>query len=729
MRRTQREENVVFGLDIGTRSVVGTVGYMMEDRFYVVAQKARGHETRAMLDGQIHDIGKVASTIRVIKQELEQETGIDLTDVCIAAAGRVLRTVQTSYEESYEEEKNITEEDIYNIESKAVEKAYGEFLASGKADVKFFLVGYTVKHYYMNGYKIANLEGHTVEKVALDLIATFLPQDVVDGLYRACERAGLNVANLTLEPIAAIRVAIPESYRMLNLALIDVGAGTSDICVTDEGTIIAYGMIPEAGDHLTETIAQKCLVDFNTADQIKIDASQNETVVYHDIMGLEKKITQQEIGEMLNPQVEAMADHVVDMIKELNGDSAVQAVFVVGGGGRIPGYTEAIAKRMNIAEERVALRGEEVMKNIVFPQDDEIAHDSLIVTPIGICLSYYAESNNFVFVSFNGVQTKIYDNGRLAIVDAAMQAQFPNEDLFPKRGQELKFTVNGEPRTVRGVPGEAAVIRLNGKPADIHSRIHKGDIIEVEPSTMGDAGAMRIESLAEYVSRFNVNVGGKTVAVSRFATVGGEPATAYYDIKPGDEVKVLDYDTAEQIAQLLDIPLGPDTVIYVNNERAERDTPVYENFKIEFKQPEEVIMDSYRDFPDAEEVAQRIEEEGEDYTEPDTYASLYADEEEDEDDDAYVPPVQGTATAGGLRGPGQGFGKKEISRPLHVVVNDHPVILTGKAEYVFVDIFDFIDFDLSKPEGRAIVTQVNGREPDYMQKLNPNDKIEVFWKK
>ena len=96
------------------------------------------------------------------------------------------------------------------------------------------------------------------------------------------------------------------------------------------------------------------------------------------------------------------------------------------------------------------------------------------MTPIGICLSYYAESNNFVFVSFNDQQIKIYDNGRLAIVDAAMQAAFPNEDLFPKRGQELKFKVNGETRTVRGVPGEAAVIRLNGKPADIHARIHTG---------------------------------------------------------------------------------------------------------------------------------------------------------------------------------------------------------------------------------------------------------------
>ena len=716
MKRTQREENVVFGLDIGTRSVVGTVGYMQEGKFYVVAQQIRSHETRAMLDGQIHDIGKVASTIRVIKQALEQDTGIELTDVCIAAAGRVLRTVQTHYEEEYEEDKSITQENVYNIESKAVEKAYNEFLSSGKHDEKFFLVGYTVKHYYMNGYKIVNLEGHTCKKVALELIATFLPQDVVDGLYKACERADLNVANLTLEPIAAIRVAIPESYRMLNLALVDVGAGTSDICVTSEGAIIAYGMLPEAGDTLTETIAQKCLVDFNTADQIKIDASDNEVVTYYDIMGLEKKISDKDIQKMIKPQVDAMADHVTDTIKKLNGDQAVQAVFVVGGGGRIPGYTEAIAGRMDIEQERVALRGEDVMKNVIFPEDDAIKRDSLIVTPIGICLSYYDEANNFVYVSFNGVQTKIYDNGRLAIADAAVQAAFPNEDLFPKRGAELKFNINGKQRTVRGEPGEAAVIRLNGKPADIHSRIHANDIIEVEPSTAGNAGSAKISSLAEYVSKFNVNVNGQNVSVSRFATVGGEPQTEYYEIQSGDEVKVLDYDTAQQIAQLLDIELTPDTAIFVNNERAELDTPVYENFKVEFKQPEEMLMDNYKDFPDADDK--------EHLDAGPSLKELYPDDE----DEAHVSGGTGSnasaAAVESVPAATAGAGKK-----LTVTVNDQPVILSGKSDYVFVDVFDFIDFDLTKPNGRSIVTLLNGLTPDYMQALHANDKIEIYWQK
>ena len=701
----QSKEGVVFGLDIGTRSVVGTVGYMKSGKFHVIAQKVQKHETRAMLDGQIHDIGKVGMTIRNVTEMLEQDTDIHLTDVCIAAAGRVLHTVQTTYEEEYPEGHEVTDEDIYNLDSKAVQKAYAQFLESNTSDMKFYLVGYSTMHYYLNGYQIANLEGHKAGKVSVDLIATFLPDDVVDGLYKACERADLQVVNLTLEPIAAIMVAIPEKFRMLNLALIDVGAGTSDICITDDGTITAYGMIPVAGDHLTEMIAQYCLVDFNTADQIKIDASHMDKVEYTDIMGLTKTISSKDVQKIIKPLVDSMAAQVTEQIKKLNGDKPVSAVFVVGGGGRIPGYTKAIAKDMNISEERVALRGEEVMKDIVFLQEDGIEKDSLMVTPLGICISFYEECNNFVFVSFNGQQTKIYDNGRLAIVDAAMQASFPNEDLFPKRGQELLFNVNGQERVVRGEPGEAAVITLNGKPADIHTRIRANDMIEVQRSTAGEPAKTRIEMLPEFKTSFNVNVNGKNVQASRFATVNGQPQTAFYDIQTGDEVHVLDYDTAAQIAKLMDIELTTDIVIRVNNEKADGDTPVYENFKVEFRSKEEDIMESYRDFPDADEIA--VEEENAEALE-DAEEAIRAD---DPDAVRVDSPV-----------------KRILARDLHVTVNDNPIVMHGKAEYIFVDIFDYIDFDLSQSKGRSIVTQLNGNTPDYMQQLREGDRIEVYWK-
>ena len=103
--------NNVFGLDIGTRNVVGTVGYQTDDKeFVVTAQYVREHETRAMLDGQIHDIGRVAKTIKEVKDELEKQTGQPLEEVCIAAAGRVLKTVTTHVEYEYAQESVVTGE-------------------------------------------------------------------------------------------------------------------------------------------------------------------------------------------------------------------------------------------------------------------------------------------------------------------------------------------------------------------------------------------------------------------------------------------------------------------------------------------------------------------------------------------------------------------------------------------------------------------------------------------
>ena len=265
-------------------------------------------------------------------------------------------------------------------------------------------------------------------------------------------------------------------------------------------------MIPMAGDALTETIARHCLVDFGTAEQIKKDAGIMKEITYKDIMGLQQSITKGELLEVVNPVIESMALQVADKIKELNGGKSVSAVFVVGGGGKIEGYTERLAEELGIQKERVAVRGGEVLQSVEF-LEDHIVKDSLLVTPVGICLSFYEQSNNFIFVDFNGQRVKLYDNNMLAVVDAAMQAEFEKEGLFPKRGKELNFRVNGKTRIVRGQLGEAAVIRVNGEEADIHTPIRRGDKIEVVPSTAGDAAAMELGALNEFgdVIRVTVN--------------------------------------------------------------------------------------------------------------------------------------------------------------------------------------------------------------------------------
>ena len=490
--RTSIKDDLVFGLDIGTRSIVGVVGYMDRTGFHVVAMAQKEHDTRAMLDGQIHDIYKVGDTIRFVKNELERQLERQLSDVCIAAAGRVLRTVNATAEYEFEEETRVTQEHIYSLNLLAVEKAHMQ-INSAESNIQFYCVGNTPIKYKLNEFDITNLEGHKANKIGVELIATFLPDEVVDGLYEAVEYAGLQVASLTLEPIAAMNIAIPQQYRLLNIGLIDVGAGTSDICLTKDGSIIAYGMIPLAGDEITEVIAKNYLVDFNTAEKIKIAAGGdvNEPIVFNDIMGIEQTITVDEILKIADNSVDTMAKNTADKIVELNGGKPVNAVFVVGGGGKITGYTDKIADYLGIARQRVAVRGPEVLTTVDF-RVDNFKKDSLYVTPIGICTNYYTQKNNFIFVNVNNERIKLYDNNHLTVVDAVMQIGFPNERLFPRRGKELEFTVNGKTHLVRGTAGEGAVVTLNGRLANLNSSIEQNDIIEVKESTIGEPAKMTV---------------------------------------------------------------------------------------------------------------------------------------------------------------------------------------------------------------------------------------------
>lgn len=711
------QEDLVFGLDIGTRSIVGVVGFQDRKGFHVVAMAQQEHETRAMLDGQIHDIYKVGDTIRKVKNDLERQLDRQLSDVCIAAAGRVLRTVNATAEYAFEEETRVTQEHIYSLNLLAVEKAHMQINRESDK-IRFYCVGNTPVNYRLNGFDITNLEGHKADKISVELIATFLPEEVVDGLYEAVGYAGLKVASLTLEPIAAMNIAIPEQYRLLNIGLIDVGAGTSDICLTKDGSIIAYGMIPFAGDEITEIIAKTYLVDFNTADKIKKLASDNAegTVTFADIMGLEQTIPSADIIKTANQVVDTMAKDTADKIIELNGGKPVSAVFVVGGGGKIAGYTQKVAEYLGIQKERVAVRGPEVLTTVEFMVDN-FKKDSLYVTPVGICTNYYTQKNNFIFVNVNNERVKLYDNDKLTIVDAVMQVGFPNEKLFPRRGKELNFTVNGKMRLVRGQAGEGAVVQLNGRQTNLNARIEQNDIITVQESGVGEPAHMTIEQLEEFQATIEFIVNGKRVPCPKFAYVNGELKSGFYDIQDGDQIQMENFYTVAQLFEFMDYDItGYD--VYVNNELADKDTKVYENFSVK--------TSAITEHAGYEEISEEndgydTEEQTEDIA--DTAGNSQAD-----DDTPLSGENAGTQTgsADTAAQEVQGMSSQAV-RNITILINGQPVRLTGKKDYILVDLFQYYEFDLSKPKGN-IVLKLNGQEGIYTAPLHDGDVVDLYWK-
>ena len=722
----------VFGLDIGTRNVVGTVGYRTDDEeFVVVAQHIRQHETRAMLDGQIHDIARVARTIGSVKTELEKQIGQPLTEVCIAAAGRVLKTVTTHVEYEYAEESVVTGEDTHTLNLLGIEKAQEVLKENNDTKYKFYCVGYSVVKYYLNDEPFISLEDHKATRIGEDIIVTFLPEDVVDGLYAAVGHVGLNVANMTLEPIAAINVAIPENFRMLNIALVDVGAGTSDISLTRDGSIIAYGMIPCAGDELTEVLVQYFLVDFKTAEAMKLASTTEKEVTYKDIMSISHTIPAEEVWEVLKPVVDKIATDVAAKIKELNGDKTVSACFVVGGGGKVHGFTEKLAEQLDLPQERVALRGEEVLGEVIFQQED-IEKDPLLVTPIGICLNYYEQKNNFIMVRFNGERLKLYDNNRLTIVDAALQAGFPNDQLFPKRGMPINFTVNGAHRIVRGEAGEPAIVTMNGKPAHINTPLEPNCEIEIEPSTAGDAAVYTIGQLEEYTkSSITFQINGYPVVCPKFFQVNGSLEPGSYEIQEGDEIETRNFYTVSQIADFMDLVVDDEREILVNNREASMDTLVYENFSVEWyeKDFDSSVFQSHKSY--SLEAEEREKEKKEQELEASLKEEAFGEGSEGESaSEIAVNEEEGLLTEQTQMEsvPEEESEPQPETTMIVVYVNGEAVELMGKDSYIFVDIFDRITFDLQAGRGRAIATLINGRDAQFSEQIFDGDQIELYWK-
>ncbi len=671
------KETLYFGLDIGTRTVVGVVGYKESDKFVIVDYEARSHEERAMMDGQIHDIQKVSKVVYDVKHSLENRLQTKLKEVAIAAAGRSLRTQIVEIKQDYEEIQEFSPAHIHHLELQGVEQAKVERQTKDN-EVEYFCVAYSVINYYLDGYVIGNLEGHKGQSIGAKIIATFLPKQVIDSLYSVTERAELSVGHLTLEPIAAINAVIPEQIRLLNLALVDVGAGTSDIAITKEGSVVAYGMIPLAGDEVTEAIIHKYLVDFDTAEMIKIKATTESQIQFSDIMGLSQTISSEEVRETIKPIIQNLGDKVSEKIKELNGDNSPNAVFCVGGGTQMNGFIKELANNLELPEERVGVRSTSQIINII--DKVGILNSPEMITPVGICLTaVQSKYNQFTVVSLNGNKIQLLNAKKLNVMDVLIQSGIEHTLIFPKKGETLMFKINGERIRIKGENSSPATILLNGQQATLQDLIRDGDVIELEWGMVGKNATMSIKEL-DYKFK-TIHIEGKEILLP-LIKVNGEDTTLDYNICSNDNIDIVNITTLENFTEYLGIDVL-DKIVTVNLNTVDID--------YQLKEGDSVLFDQM----------------------PQQTLSVVKDSEK----------MLGTSI-------GSTHAQEEVyNENLYIIANNKTVVLPQKKEgYIFASIFDFIDFDLSTPQG-TIQLEHNGVPGSLASPIENGDVLKIYWKK
>ena len=516
----KQDQSLIYALDIGTRSIIGVAGRVSDERLEVLAIEKEEHGRRAMLDGQIEDIEQVAKVARRVTERMEAKLGCKLTRVCVAAAGRALRTERGRYAMDLPQVQRIGSDIISQLESGAVSDAESRLSEEPDPQRRSYLVGYTVSGYLLDRYPLATLKDHNGQQLEAEVVATFLPSEVVESLYTVMEAAGLEVASLTLEPIAALNAVIPADLRLLNLVLADIGAGTTDIAICRDGAVVGYTMATTAGDEITETLMRRFLIDFATAERMKMQINE-PSVAYRDVLGFEQSVAGTEIQETLQGAAKSLAQEIAQRVTDING-APPSAMFLAGGGSKLLGLKELVAEALGMDQRRVALAGNNYDIS-AFSREYEI-NDPEYATPLGIAVSagLWLISDSYR-IMLNGKPAKLFRSGSLTVLDLLMMNGYTSADLVGRTGRSLSVTVDGQRLTFRGESAAPCVLRRNGEDARPSALVYAGDSIEFTPAVPGASAQRTPGDLlgADYAGGVLIN---------------GRPASLDTPLRSGDQV-------------------------------------------------------------------------------------------------------------------------------------------------------------------------------------------------
>ncbi|NLN16558.1 MAG: hypothetical protein GX182_04455 [Firmicutes bacterium] len=696
----------IFALDIGTRKIAGILMEQRGDRYYIHAAAVEEQAPGAMVDGQIHDVTQVARTIAIVRDRLAHSTGKELTEVAVAAAGRSLVTADGSIQRSLLRSEPITREIVAALELEAVDAAVRQLTQDSQRE-DYLCVGYHVRESQLDGQPLASLIGQRGRRAQLDVIATLLPRIVVDSLRSALGLAGLRMASITLEPHAAINAIVPPSMRQLNIALVDIGAGTSDIAVTRENKVTGFGMVPIAGDEVTAAIAGAFLLDFSVAEQVKRQLKASP-IHCQDVVGNDLELLPEKVQEAAAPAVDKLARAIAQVILQLNGEPP-QAVLCIGGGSLTRTLIDALSRHLNLPANRIGIRDRQSVPRV---EGCPEFTGPMAVTPIGIAMAALQDQAlAAVPVRINGASVQLLQLARRTVKDILFAAGFSPKQLFGLPGPSIAVEVDGRPVILPGTLGEPAPIQVNGQPADLHTKIHPHDEITVGPARDGSAPTVLVKDLVKYDGTpiwFTVN-GEKREFVPQIL-VNGQGVDPGHPLQDGDEVTTR--GTINTVADLLreigyeavgTFPYTIDDVehywqaepeVFVNGRRAALATALTKGDEISIRPRE--------DKPTLASVAAKL-----------GLADISITVDFNGQKVTLTSPALSRLRVNG----------ETVHEDAELKAHDRIAILEPRP-FILSDIFRFVAFDPPQ-KGGALKIQVNGQAAGFTTPINEGDSITI----
>ncbi|MGD7008510.1 cell division protein FtsA [Metabacillus sp. 84] len=344
---------IFVSLDIGTSSVKVIIGEMADDALNVIG--VGNVKSEGLKKGSIVDIDETVHSIKKAVEQAERMVGIPLKRVVVGVAGNHVHLQECHGVVAVSSEnREIANEDVRRV----IEAAQVMSIPPERE-----IIDVIPRQFIVDGLDEIN-DPRGMLGVRLEMEGTIITgsKTILHNLLRCVERAGLEITDICLQPLAAGSVALSRDEKNLGVAMIDIGGGSTTIALFEQGHLRSSSVLPIGGEHLTKDLSIGLRTATEEAERIKVkhghafyDHASPDEVFEVSIIGTDQKqqFNQLEISDIIEARLEELFEMVQHELARLGVRDMPGGFVLTGGTVSMPGVLE-LAQDMLQSSVRIA---------------------------------------------------------------------------------------------------------------------------------------------------------------------------------------------------------------------------------------------------------------------------------------------------------------------------------------------------------------------------------------
>ncbi|HQQ12239.1 MAG TPA: cell division protein FtsA [Bacteroidales bacterium] len=377
-----KTSEIIVGLDIGTTKIACIVGRRNENGKIDILGYGRS-ESIGVKRGMVSNIEDTVQSIKKAVEEASISSGVDIKYVNVGIAGQHIKSLQhrgSLIREVHDKEINRLEIDKLNNDMYKLSMAAGEEI-----------IDVIPQDYIIDGEQgIKQPVGMLGSKIEANFHVIIGQTAAAKNILKCVKRAGLEMVDLILEPIASAESVLSDEEKEAGVVLVDIGGGTTDIAIFYDKIIRHTAVIPFGGDIITEDIREGCTIIKKHAEEVKVKfgsalASENRDDEVVSIPGIRgrpaKEISFRNLASIIQARMEEIIEHVYYEIKNSGLERKLIAGIVLTGGGALMKHIDQLSSFLTGMEVRIGYPNEHLAKGT----PDELA-SPMYATGIGLVI-------------------------------------------------------------------------------------------------------------------------------------------------------------------------------------------------------------------------------------------------------------------------------------------------------------------------------------------------------